>query len=297
MMVEHNQSKYYKVPYPTTNTGSYDNKWKYNGKELDDATGMYYYGARYYDPRISIFVSVDPLAEKFPNYTPYNYTLNNPIMLVDPDGRAPEHIIIRNSKNKDGSINMNVTIVGKVIDLTSNNSIDVPSYISSAKSNLEKTLGGSYKTSDGIRVNVNVQVQLTQAKGVRDIGDDDHVIGIVDSFQTVKQFGVSSTNAGIAYMEGNVTLLKSQYLNGYNSLEEHEFGHLFGLDHKAGTFMSSTVSSNKTKTEDQQKQMFERFRMLENEKMRNVEDSKGSSKTELKNLLRESRAKYDTKKL
>ena len=42
MMVEHNQSTYYKVPYPTTNTGTYDNKWKFNGKELDDATGMYF---------------------------------------------------------------------------------------------------------------------------------------------------------------------------------------------------------------------------------------------------------------
>ncbi|WP_223810786.1 RHS repeat-associated core domain-containing protein [Flavobacterium baculatum] len=50
---------------------------------------MYYYGARYYDPRISIFVSVDPLAEKYSNYTPYNYTLNNPVNLIDPDGREP----------------------------------------------------------------------------------------------------------------------------------------------------------------------------------------------------------------
>ena len=54
---------------------------------MDKETGMYYYGARYYDPRISIFVSVDPLAEKYPNYGGYIYTLNNPIMFIDPDGR------------------------------------------------------------------------------------------------------------------------------------------------------------------------------------------------------------------
>ncbi|MEG1229107.1 MAG: RHS repeat-associated core domain-containing protein, partial [Flavobacterium sp.] len=86
MILEHNQSKYYKIPYPTTNTGSYDNKFKFNGKELDDATGMYYYGARYYDPRISIFVSVDPLAEQ--TMEPYLYTGNNPIMFTDPTGMS-----------------------------------------------------------------------------------------------------------------------------------------------------------------------------------------------------------------
>ncbi|WLD25134.1 RHS repeat-associated core domain-containing protein [Flavobacterium dauae] len=44
---------------------------------------MYYYGARYYDPRISIFVSVDPLAEQ--TMTPYQYVHNNPINLIDPN--------------------------------------------------------------------------------------------------------------------------------------------------------------------------------------------------------------------
>ena len=47
---------------------------------------MYYYGARYYDPRISIFVSVDPLAEK--TMEPYLYTGNNPIMFTDPTGMS-----------------------------------------------------------------------------------------------------------------------------------------------------------------------------------------------------------------
>ncbi len=56
--------------------------------ELDDATQMYYYGARYYDPRISIFVSVDPLAEhpKQIGSSPYIYVANNPINLIDPTG-------------------------------------------------------------------------------------------------------------------------------------------------------------------------------------------------------------------
>lgn len=50
---------------------------------------MYDYGARYYNPKFSIWLSTDPLAEKYPNFNPYNYTMQNPINLVDPDGRAP----------------------------------------------------------------------------------------------------------------------------------------------------------------------------------------------------------------
>ncbi len=59
----------------------------YNGKELDEETGLYYYGARYYDPKSSIWISVDPLAEKYTSISPYAYVANNPINAIDPDGR------------------------------------------------------------------------------------------------------------------------------------------------------------------------------------------------------------------
>jgi len=121
MMVEHNQSKYYKVPYPTTNTGTYDNKWKFNGKELDDATQMYYYGARYYDPRISIFVSVDPLAEK--TMTPYQYVNNNPVNAIDPDGKHGIRIVDRENKTITVRANYYVQTESRPSDYAFNNSL------------------------------------------------------------------------------------------------------------------------------------------------------------------------------
>jgi RHS repeat-associated protein len=84
----------------TANTPAYTSPYKFNGKELDDSTGLYYYGARYYDPRISVWMSVDPLAEKAPNYSPYLYVNNNPANAIDPDGMK---IIFINGKLGGGS--------------------------------------------------------------------------------------------------------------------------------------------------------------------------------------------------
>ena len=57
-----------------------------NAKEFDEETGLYYYGARYYDSRLSLWMSTDPLEEKYPNISSYCYSNNNPIKYIDPDG-------------------------------------------------------------------------------------------------------------------------------------------------------------------------------------------------------------------
>jgi RHS repeat-associated protein len=62
----------------------------FNGKELDKETGMSYYGARYYEPKTSVWLSVDPKFAEFPEWSPYNYCFQNPINFIDPDGRTPK---------------------------------------------------------------------------------------------------------------------------------------------------------------------------------------------------------------
>jgi len=71
-------------------TEDYETPFKFNGKELDTETGYYYYGARYYDPKNSIWISVDPLMEKYPNVNPYVYCLQNPVKWIDPTGMSVE---------------------------------------------------------------------------------------------------------------------------------------------------------------------------------------------------------------
>ena len=64
--------------------------YRFNGKELDTETGLYYYGARYYNPVTTLWLGVDPLSSKKPNVSPYIFCLGNPINFIDPDGRDEE---------------------------------------------------------------------------------------------------------------------------------------------------------------------------------------------------------------
>ncbi|NDV80566.1 DUF6443 domain-containing protein [Bacteroides sp. 51] len=104
---------------------------KYNGKELDRKNGLnlYDYSARYMEPSLGRFTTIDPLAEKYYSISPYAYCSNSPIIHIDPDGKDEYNI------NKKGKI------VGKVIKTTDHDAF----FMVDKKGNRVKDSNGRYK--------------------------------------------------------------------------------------------------------------------------------------------------------
>ena len=79
------------VPFGEVFIEERNNTWNtpylFNAKEFDEETGMYYYGARYYEPRLSLWMSTDPMQEEYTTVTTYSYAIDNPVKIIDPDGR------------------------------------------------------------------------------------------------------------------------------------------------------------------------------------------------------------------
>ena len=80
------------VPFGEVFIEERNNIWNtpylFNAKEFDEETGLYYYGARYYEPRLGLWISADIEQETHPNVSTYTYCLNNPILFIDPDGKG-----------------------------------------------------------------------------------------------------------------------------------------------------------------------------------------------------------------
>ena len=81
------------VPFGEVFIEERNNTWNtpylFNAKEFDEETGMYYYGARYYEPRLSLWMTVDPMEENLPSSSTYSYAANNPIRFIDMEGKIP----------------------------------------------------------------------------------------------------------------------------------------------------------------------------------------------------------------
>jgi len=119
-------------------------KYSFNAKELDEETGMYYYEARYMAP--PVFISRDPLFEKYPTFSPYAYCANNPVKFIDPTGmeivivgdefyqtKVKEYLNKLSESGKAGKFLVNKAIASNRTFVIANTKADVPMELSENK--------------------------------------------------------------------------------------------------------------------------------------------------------------------
>ena len=110
-------SSTYRQSTTNTTTDGADPRSSFTGKEKDAETGYGYFGARYMDHELmTMWLSVDPMADKYPGISPYAYCAWNPVKLVDPDGNdwydvAEDGTITRNEEKSQQEKYKNVDVL------------------------------------------------------------------------------------------------------------------------------------------------------------------------------------------
>ena len=188
--------------------------YKFNGKQFDEETGLYYYGARYMNPITSLWYGVDPLAEKNSHISSYVVCSNNPIMRIDPDGRDDyfnsKGKFIRRTETKTN--NIYISINGKNI---------LPSQLDlKIKRNRQvmANIVGHYATAVGISY---------WGKGKMAVGRNPQgMVGIADTKDETELAATRGANITISVYKGHV----SRFMNDYENLQSslyHESIHKF----------------------------------------------------------------------
>lgn len=141
------------------------NRYQYNGKELNDDIGLGWsdYGARWYDAAVGRFTGVDPLAADYAAWSPYNYTFDNPIRFVDPDGRSADDII--DVDKKTGSISVTKAPGNDIVRLVNNGKVeDSYGYGDNGSFSSDfKITEGKFNGKDGIALSTTDNVEKAQA--------------------------------------------------------------------------------------------------------------------------------------
>jgi len=208
-------------------SSSEDLPYKFNGKQFDEETGLYYYGARYMNPVASIWYGVDPLAEKYPGVAPYNYVFYNPIFFRDPNGQSAQVTI--NSRTKTIVISATLVFYGECASaiIASQTAADIQNSWNAPRGKV--TIG---KTT--YSVVFKIKGEYRDVSGW--LGLKKAALGIEKAFNTnpeinyieVVKHATGGSIEGISNMDigGNVGEFQLDNIKGSGTLTEaHEFGH------------------------------------------------------------------------
>jgi RHS repeat-associated protein len=209
-------------------SSSADLPYKFNGKELDEETGLYYYGARYMNPIASIWYGVDPLAEKYVLSGSYVYCLGNPVKLVDPDGKSAK--VIKDDKTHTITISAHFIFYGEAASqqLATETAKDIQDLWNGANGTVKIkniTYNVNFKITAEYRDNsLGSRIKLKWQKTFENNPENNYV--------EVKNYVNDGTIEGVSCMHylGNTGVFQLNNIKGrFTTTEAHEFGHSLGL--------------------------------------------------------------------
>ena len=206
----------------------------FSAKEKDTETGLSYFGARYYSSDLSIWLSVDPMSDKYPSLSPYTYCANNPIKLVDPNGEEVVNVHEKPMKAAQNQVNYWTN------ELTKHDKGS--SEYSYAESKLEKAqhdLKRETENYNAVKQAINdfkskMPEEFTQMDNLTKNGETIDVYVSIKNFEGAKQMGqcvidhngftVHNSRYGLSG-KGVEVKLNSGYPN-LGKILAHEFGHV-----------------------------------------------------------------------
>ena len=217
-------------------SSSEDLPYKFNGKQFDEETGLYYYGARYMNPVTSLWYGVDVLTEKYDNVSSYIYCKNNPIAFMDMNGKDGVAVI----DYENHSITINQKFYYNVNDDFLRRKA-ISKGAGGWKSDFEINSDSGWGRTEGFKVsynqsewNVNFNQEFIGCNSMDEINQhleqDKNANAIVGN----NEFHGRSGDAAGEYNPANrfITLGEGAFKpNNKGQTLQHEIGHSWGLEH------------------------------------------------------------------
>ena len=211
------------VPFGEVFIEERNNKWNtpflFNAKELDEETGLYYYGARYYDPRTSVWISTDPLQEKYPSVSSYAYCYLSPIRYFDPTGMGPwDDLVAWGNRNSVGTRSLGgLKMVGGAVEALAGGTFAVVTSetVVGAVAGAAVFVHGSDVASAGLRQMLSGQDESSlTSQGLQAVGMSKQKADLVDGgISILGTFGTSTwaNSSKIATSSNTVANNSSNY--------------------------------------------------------------------------------------